>query len=91
MIAAAQKNDSSSKEAQADMVELYNFTTFDIMGDLTFAEPLNVLRDGEYVPWVEPIFATVKLVSLSHASKQKRKDEISNIETMESEKIIYDR
>lgn len=37
------------------------------MGDIAFAEPLNMLRDGEYIPWVESIFATVKLVSLSHA------------------------
>lgn len=52
------------------MVKLYNFTTFDIMGDIAFAEPLNMLRDGEYIPWVESIFATVKLVSLSHAMRR---------------------
>ncbi|KAF4772391.1 hypothetical protein HAV15_004813 [Penicillium sp. str.  len=70
MIAAAQENSSSSKQAQANMVKLFNFTTFDIMGDLAFAEPLNMLRDGEYVPWVESIFATVKLISLSHAMRR---------------------
>lgn len=70
MIAAAQKNDISSKEVQPNMVKLYNFTTFDIIGDLTFAKPLNMLRDGEYIPWVESTFVTVKLVSLSHSMRR---------------------
>ena len=32
-----------------DLLKMYNCTTFDIMGDLTFAEPLHMLEDGEYV------------------------------------------
>jgi hypothetical protein len=30
-----------------DMVRMYNFTTFDIMGDLTFGEPLHMLSNAE--------------------------------------------
>lgn len=30
-----------------DMIRLYNFTTFDIMGDLTFGEPLHMLENAE--------------------------------------------
>jgi cytochrome P450 len=30
-----------------DMVKLYNFTTFDIMGDLTFGEALHMLDNAE--------------------------------------------
>lgn len=30
-----------------DMVAYYNYTTFDIMGDLTFAEPLHMLEGSE--------------------------------------------
>jgi hypothetical protein len=26
---------------------MYNFTTFDIMGDLTFGEPLHMLKNAE--------------------------------------------
>lgn len=33
-----------------DMVRLYNFTTFDVMGDLTFGEPLHMLSNAEYDP-----------------------------------------
>ncbi|KAF2464711.1 cytochrome P450 monooxygenase-like protein [Lindgomyces ingoldianus] len=46
-----------------DMVRMYNFTTFDIMGDITFGEPLHMLEGGEYDPWVSMIFASVKFGS----------------------------
>lgn len=34
-------------ESKIDMIRLYNFTTFDIMGDLTFGEPLHMLDNAE--------------------------------------------
>ncbi|KAK3716388.1 hypothetical protein LTR37_006538 [Vermiconidia calcicola] len=43
-----------------DMVKFYNCTTFDIMGDLTFSEGLDMLHGGEYNPWVKTIFASIK-------------------------------
>jgi len=43
-----------------DMVKPYNFTTFDIMGDLTFGEPLHLLQKNEYSPWVAVIFNSLK-------------------------------
>jgi cytochrome P450 len=46
-----------------NMVRWYNFTTFDIMADLTFGEPLKLLDGNEYTPWVEAIFANIKMVS----------------------------
>ena len=39
---------------------MYNCTTFDVMGDLTFGEGLNMLEDGEYSPWVSAIFGGIK-------------------------------
>jgi cytochrome P450 len=48
-------------EKKFDMVRNYNFTTFDIMGDLTFGEPLHMLDNAEYDPWVSIIFGSVKL------------------------------
>lgn len=44
----------------ADMLKFYNCTTFDIMGDLTFAEDLGMLRGSEYSPWVTKIFSGLK-------------------------------
>jgi cytochrome P450 len=46
---------------KVDMVQMYNCTTFDIMGDLTFGEPLHMLANAEYDPWVKAIFASVKM------------------------------
>ncbi|KAH9877150.1 hypothetical protein IAQ61_002513 [Plenodomus lingam] len=44
-------------EKKWDMVRMYNFTTFDIMGDITFGEPLHMLENAEYDPWVRAILA----------------------------------
>lgn len=38
-----------------DMVAWYNWTTFDIIGDLTFGESFHGLRDQRWHPWVESI------------------------------------
>ncbi|KAF2016207.1 cytochrome P450 [Aaosphaeria arxii CBS 175.79] len=50
-------------EGKFDMVRMYNFTTFDVMGDLTFGEPLHMLDNAEYDPWVSIIFKALKLGS----------------------------
>ncbi|KAK2042810.1 cytochrome P450 [Colletotrichum somersetense] len=47
-----------------DMVSWYNWTTFDIIGDLVFGEPFHCLEDSGYHPWVKLIFDSVKVVSL---------------------------
>ncbi|KAK4994695.1 hypothetical protein LTR16_007320, partial [Cryomyces antarcticus] len=59
---AAKLNQILKKDPQAkvDVVKYYNFTTFDIMGDLTFGEPLHLLEGSEYNAWVSMIFAGVK-------------------------------
>lgn len=48
-----------------DLVLWYNFTTFDIMADLTFGEPLHILDRGEYTPWMSALFSTFKLVTFN--------------------------
>ena len=45
---------------QVDMVAMYNFTTFDTMGDLTFGESLNMLETSGYHSWVASIFANFR-------------------------------
>ena len=48
----------------------YNYTTFDVIGDLAFGEPFGCLSNSEYHPWVKMIFETahvgVYLQSVSH-------------------------
>ena len=48
-------------KAKMDMVKLYHYTTFDIMGDLTFGEGLDMLEEGQYTPWVRTLIQGIKL------------------------------
>ncbi|KAF2024039.1 cytochrome P450 [Setomelanomma holmii] len=52
-----------NSDKSVDMVRMYNFTTFDVMGDLTFGEPLHMLENAEYDPWVSIIFSSIKIGS----------------------------
>lgn len=54
------REDSNQK---FDLVRLYNFTSFDIMGDLTFGEPLYMLEKAQYDPWVTAIFSGIRSMS----------------------------
>ncbi|KAJ5100525.1 hypothetical protein N7456_006577, partial [Penicillium angulare] len=50
-------------ETSKDPVEIvswYNFTTFDLIGDMTFGEPFGCLENGKYHPWVSVIFDNLK-------------------------------
>lgn len=42
-----------------DIVQWYNFTTFDLIGDLAFGEPFGCLKKGVYHPWVSMIFDAI--------------------------------
>ena len=53
--------DSSGTGAVVDIVQWYNFTTFDIVGDLGFGEPFDCLKNSKYHPWVSSIFSHFKL------------------------------
>lgn len=44
-----------SKEAPVDISDWYNFTTFDLVGDLFFGESMGLLADSKYIPWVKAI------------------------------------
>ncbi|KAJ4312861.1 hypothetical protein N0V84_009715 [Fusarium piperis] len=43
-----------------DIVRWFNFTTFDIIGDLAFGQSFGCLDSGGYHPWVAMIFSSVK-------------------------------
>ncbi|XHG06437.1 hypothetical protein AWENTII_009632 [Aspergillus wentii] len=43
-----------------DLAAWYNFTTFDIIGDLTFGEPFNCLQDSNYHPFVSLILSSAR-------------------------------
>ncbi|KAK4957698.1 hypothetical protein LTR10_005665 [Elasticomyces elasticus] len=54
--------------AEVDLLKIYNCTAFDMMGDLTFAEDLNMLEEGEYSSWVKAIFSGVKFGTFFRAA-----------------------
>ena len=57
--------DAKSKHATLDIVKWYNYTTFDIIGDLAFGEPFNCLEEDCYHPWVALIMNHFKTAVLS--------------------------
>ncbi|KAG0154582.1 hypothetical protein PDIDSM_150 [Penicillium digitatum] len=46
--------------AKINMVRMLNLTTFDIMGDLTFGDPLDLLAGSGNLNWVSAVFLTIK-------------------------------
>src|SRR5690242_2804931 len=52
--------ENAAEQKPTDMVEWYNFTTFDIIRDLVYGEPFNCLATSDYHPWVKNIFGGLK-------------------------------
>lgn len=53
-----------------DICKLLNCTTFDVMADLAFGEPLGLLDQSELTPWVKAIFANVQRLSISRLTRE---------------------
>jgi cytochrome P450 len=60
-----------NKSSVVDMVRWYNFTTFDIIGDLTFGEPFGCLDSGGYHPWVAMLFDDIRLITVDEAFRRR--------------------
>ena len=43
-------------KGEVDMTSWYNFTTFDVIGDLSFGESFQALEKGEYHKWMSNTF-----------------------------------
>ncbi|KAF7911191.1 uncharacterized protein EAF01_002699 [Botrytis porri] len=54
----------SPSNAKVNIVCFFNFTTFDLIGDLCFAESTNALRTQEYNSWIANIFKGLKFARL---------------------------
>jgi cytochrome P450 len=59
------KGEISASRETVDMSQWYNFTTFDIIGDLAFGEPFDCLQESQYHPWVKMTFVSMKVLALS--------------------------
>ncbi|PSS02461.1 cytochrome P450 [Coniella lustricola] len=63
------RENSQGGKSPQDMVKWYNYTTFDIIGDLTFGESFGCLETSHYHPWVTMIFAGIKLGTYSQVAR----------------------
>ncbi|KAF2730885.1 cytochrome P450 [Polyplosphaeria fusca] len=64
------KESAAENNGKVNLVDWYNFTTFDIMADLTFGESLELLYGSSYSPWVKALFDNIKLVQLMSVLRQ---------------------
>ncbi|KAF2819042.1 cytochrome P450 [Ophiobolus disseminans] len=61
LVAKLKESVQGDSNKRIDMIQMYNFCTFDIMGDLTFGESLHMLDKAAYDPWVSTIFSSVRM------------------------------
>lgn len=47
-------------EKKLNIEAWYNWTTFDIVGDLVFGQSFNCLQKASYHPWIDFIFRSIK-------------------------------
>ncbi|KAJ5648686.1 cytochrome P450 [Penicillium lividum] len=50
-----------------EMTSWYNWTTFDIIGDLAYADPFGCLQTSSYHPWVKLIFKHIKGLAINNS------------------------
>ncbi|KAJ0282876.1 hypothetical protein CBS470a_007591 [Colletotrichum nupharicola] len=66
LIQRLHENSQQGRKA-VDICAWFNYTTFDIIGDLTFGEPFGCLQQSAMHPWVELVFANVKTTAMRSA------------------------
>lgn len=65
--------DQAKKGSPVDMAKQYNFTTFDIMADLTFSESLGLLDGNDYNDWVRAIVNNWQFIVVMRMLKSYKK------------------
>lgn len=59
---ATKMGEAQRRDGNVDVVDFFNFATFDIMAELAFGESLGMLEKTDYVPWVRIIIDGLKYV-----------------------------
>lgn len=60
--------DKASSSNSFDVVDWFNYTTFDIIADLGFSEPFDCLINSAYHPWVSMLFDSLRFSVLAAAA-----------------------
>ncbi|KAM7203470.1 Cytochrome P450 [Naviculisporaceae sp. PSN 640] len=53
---------TSPEQEEVDMHNWFNFTTFDIFGDLGFGESFKCLENSQYHPWIHALLGSIKAI-----------------------------
>ncbi|CAG8948790.1 hypothetical protein HYFRA_00001912 [Hymenoscyphus fraxineus] len=70
LIKKLHENVANPASSIVDMVLWYNYTTFDILGDLAFGQSFGGLDQGSLHPWIKMIFNTVKAEAFLVAARE---------------------
>ena len=54
---------TKTNDGVADMTKWYNWTTFDVIGDLVYGEPFGCLQNSEFDPWLAIVLQNIRLGS----------------------------
>lgn len=60
----------TGRSAVVDLTAWYNFTTFDVIGDLAFGEPFYCLRDEKWHWWIQAVFDIFKAGTMLRAARR---------------------
>ena len=58
----------SKSKGKANLVDWFNWTTFDIITDLSFGESFKCLEENTYHPWVSLVISLIKSFGLAHVT-----------------------
>lgn len=61
-----------ANQEKFDISSWFNYTTFDIVGDLSFGEPFGCLEEATYHPWVAFIFSCIKNIAIDSSFRRMR-------------------
>ena len=63
LISGLKEHIQGQPDGKINLSDWYLWTAFDIIGDLSFGEPFNCLRDTMYHPWVATLMSSITIVT----------------------------
>lgn len=70
LVRVVKESMTTASSTGVDICKLLNCTTFDVMADLTFGEPLGLLQQSEFTPWVAAIFKNIRNTSIKRIATE---------------------
>jgi cytochrome P450 len=61
---------TATSDKAVNMVSWYNFTTFDIIGDLAFGESFDCLKNSDYHQWITILFDSIRYAAYSNVARR---------------------